>query len=187
MTQVYQIGDFVGMVDAPPTVARVPRLWYLLRVHPNKEMVVADRLLSRDVCCYVPKELWSQRTGWNRRRLVEQPVFSGIVFVADYDAEILRLRVLTDGILGMVMFGGRAAYANAGTMAEIHSFEERLRLPIGKRRYKAGQSVRIVDGPFRWWEGPIERLDSEGRLRVLISVLGRQVSLPLDETQIEPA
>jgi transcriptional antiterminator NusG len=44
----------------------------------------------------------------------------------------------------------------------------------------------VIRGPFDMWEGRIERLDSHGRLRVLLDVLSRQVPVELDETQIEP-
>jgi transcriptional antiterminator NusG len=186
MTALYNIGDFVGY--APPPVAEVPipKLWYMIRVMPNREFAVQDKLLARGVCAYVPRETWSQRTAWNRRRICEKPIFDGVIFVPDFDADIRRLRGYADGLVGFVRFGDRAASAGRQVMDAIHRIEERLRLPLGKRKLAAGQQVRVISGPFGYFEGMIERLDSHGRLKVLLHVFERQVSVELEETQIEP-
>jgi transcriptional antiterminator NusG len=187
MMHLLKIGDFVGMVDLPIREAKLePKRWYLLRVHPNRELGVVDRLLDRGVMAYVPRESWSKRTVWSRQRIAKLPIFPGIAFIADFDANLRRLRDLADGIVGFVTFGERVAYAGEQVMASIHRLEERLNLPLGQRRYAVNQEVRVIRGPFDMWEGRIERLDSHGRLRVLLDVLGRQVPIELDETQIEP-
>jgi len=45
--------------------------------------------------------------------------------------------------------------------------------------FKIGQTVRIADGPFAELLGTLEHLDSAGRVRVLIDLLGRSVSVAL--------
>jgi transcriptional antiterminator NusG len=186
MTALYNIGDFVGYAEPPVVEAPIPKLWYMIRVMPNRELTVQDKLLTRGVCVYVPRETWSQRTVWNRRRICERPIFDGVIFVPDFDADIRRLRGYTDGLIGFVRFGDRAACAAAQIMEAIHRIEERLRLPLGKRKFAAGQQVRVISGPFGYFEGMIERLDSHGRLKVLLHVFERQVSVELEEAQIEP-
>lgn len=183
---VLQIGDFIDFIDMVPQARRAPRAWALTRVHPNREMTVTARLLERGVTAYVATETWSRPTSFNRRRIARLPIFAGLIFVADFDAHLGRLRTLADGVIGFVAFGGQVAFASQQTMAEVHMLEARLSQPLGQRKFKVGQIVRVVQGPFNWWEGPIDRLDSHGRINVLLDVLGRQVAVPFDETQIEP-
>jgi transcription elongation factor/antiterminator RfaH len=45
--------------------------------------------------------------------------------------------------------------------------------------FKIGQAVRIADGPFADFVGTLERLDAAGRVRVLLDLLGRSVSVVL--------
>lgn len=181
-----QIGDFAGFMDSCDIALPIPKLWYLLKIMPNREMMVTDRLRDRGVCIQLPVETSSERGAFGRRVLRQKPIFSGIAFVADFDAKLRYLRNLAEGVIGFVTFGEEIAAANAKTMTEVRAFEAKLQLPYGQRKYALGQKVRVTDGSFNWWEGPIERLDSHGRLRVLLDVLGRQVPVELDETQIEP-
>jgi transcriptional antiterminator NusG len=186
MTALYNIGDFVGYAAPRVVDAPIPKLWYMIRVMPNRELTVQDKLLARGVCAYVPRETWSRRTVWNRQRICERPIFDGVVFVPDFDADIRRLRNSADGVIGFVRFGDRAACAGRQVMDAIHRIEDRLRMPLGQRKFVAGQQVRVISGPFGYFEGMIERLDSHGRLKVLLHVFERQVSVELEETQIEP-
>jgi transcriptional antiterminator NusG len=161
----------------------------LVRLHPNTEIKVAKRLNDRGVPAYVPQERWSRKSSWNKRMVDIRPIFDGLMFVPADDrySDLNRMRNLSDGVVGFVRFNnGSFAIARPDAMASICRLEERLSLPMGQRRYVVGQAVVVTDGPFGLWEGKIERLDSNGRLRVLMELLGSQVKVDLDETQIEP-
>jgi transcription antitermination factor NusG len=45
--------------------------------------------------------------------------------------------------------------------------------------FKIGQAVRIAEGPFAELLGTLEHLDAGGRVRVLLDLLGRSVSVAL--------
>ena len=186
MRKLLEIGDFVCFMDSCDLALPIPKLWYLLRIQPNREMTVTDKLRDRGISIVLPIETSSVRGAFGRNVLRQLPLFAGIAFVADFDAKLRRLRELADGIIGFVTFGEEIAAATPKTMSEVRAMETRMRLPYGQRKYSIGQTVRVINGSFNWWEGPIERLDSHGRLRVLLDVLGRQVPVELDETQIEP-
>ena len=185
--QPLQIGDFVGFMDSCDVSLPIPKLWYLLRIQPNREMNVHDRLVDRGISSYLPKEKRSVRGTWSRRVLRTMPIFPGILFVPDFDADVRRLKALADGIIGFVMFGERAAYAAPDTMQKIRKVEIDLDVPPSQRprMFHLTQKVRVIDGPFDMWEGTIERLDSHGRLRVLLNVLERETPVEMDESQIE--
>jgi transcriptional antiterminator NusG len=182
-----KIGDFAGYMDSCDVAVPLPQLWYLLRIQPNREMTVEEKLAKRGVSFSLPKEKRSVKGTWSRRVLRTIPIFPGLIFVPDFEADIRRLKNLAEGIIGFVTFGDRAAYARPSTMRSIWAMETALDIPPSQRprAYAIGQLVRIVDGPFDMWEGKIERLDSHGRLRVLLNVLERETPVEMDESQIE--
>jgi transcription elongation factor/antiterminator RfaH len=53
--------------------------------------------------------------------------------------------------------------------------------------FRIGQTVRIADGPFANFVGKLERLDAAGRVRVLLDLLGRSVSVALPREALTAA
>ncbi|MDW8279990.1 MAG: KOW motif-containing protein, partial [bacterium] len=51
---------------------------------------------------------------------------------------------------------------------------------------RVGELVKIIDGPFKDYEGKILEIDNErGRVRVLVPIFGRETPLDLDVLQIK--
>jgi transcription antitermination factor NusG len=184
MTALYAIGDFVGTVERPAMAAPLPKLWYLLRLHPNFDLKAERQLLERGISAYVPKEKVTVRMVWHRDRSVEKivPMFPGSMFIPDYEADIERLKRHATGIGGFVKCAGEALRISLRTMEEIRRFEARRRDP-SKRKFHVGQRVRIIGGPFDMLEGQIDRIDPRYRIRVLIDFLGAKSRF--DEDQVE--
>lgn len=52
--------------------------------------------------------------------------------------------------------------------------------------FDKGESVRIIDGPFRHFIGSVEEINSErGKLKVMVSIFGRPTPVELDFLQVE--
>jgi hypothetical protein len=185
MTALYNIGDFVEFVERPALVKPLPKVWYLLRLHPNYDRKAERQLRRRGVSVYVPKEKRTVKGVWNRRMLREVPIFSGGMFIPDFEADLPRLKSIADGIGGFVRFGAEPLCVSLAWMDRIRKFEETMNLNPGQRKFNAGQHVRIVGGMWDMWEGKIARLDSHYRLSVLIDILGREVPIQFDEDQVE--
>jgi transcriptional antiterminator NusG len=92
----------------------------------------------------------------------------------------------TTGVGDFVGTAGRPA-----PMKE-HEIEKMLRdsqkpenEPMVKLTYSKGEHVVIKEGPFAGYEGTIDELDPEkGKVRVLVTIFGRQAPIELDEWQI---
>ena len=163
-----------------------------------KERKVIDLLLRRGVSCYAPTfqhqvkvhRRWQQWT-LPKTRQVRSPIFPGIIFVPDFDADIPRLKHLCGDVVGLLRLGEFAARMNTTMFRSVQLLEKTMGLPLSqvKRSFKAGDPIRVKwdpANPFAMWSGRFDRLDGKGRLRVLLTGLSREVPVTLPEDQIEP-
>ena len=52
--------------------------------------------------------------------------------------------------------------------------------------YELGESIKVTGGPFQDFAGIIDQIDAgRGKLRVLVSMFGRETPVELDFTQVE--
>jgi len=57
--------------------------------------------------------------------------------------------------------------------------------PKYKIDVKAGDAVKIVDGPFKDFDGKVDDVDeAKGKVKVLVSIFGRETPVELDFLQI---
>lgn len=69
--------------------------------------------------------------------------------------------------------------------AQIADSEETERPKV---HYEVGETVKITDGPFLNFSGVIEEIDPErGRLKVMVSIFGRNTPVDLEYWQVEKA
>lgn len=186
MTQaLLSIGDFVGMVERPTMAMRNPKIWYMLRLHPNYDLKAERQLLERGRSPYVPKEQKSKVLGWGRSDRRWVPIFPGAMFVPDFDADLPTLKRLAEGIGGFVKVDGQALGVSLGWMERIRAFEAMIRACPPSRKFGIGQKVRVVGGVWDMWEGKIGSLDPHDRITMLIEAIAGEVPVQLDESQVE--
>jgi transcription termination/antitermination protein NusG len=53
--------------------------------------------------------------------------------------------------------------------------------------FSAGDSVKVVEGPFASFVGTVEAVNPNGKLKVNVSIFGRPTPVELDDTQVEKA
>ncbi|MCK1669423.1 transcription termination/antitermination NusG family protein [Bradyrhizobium sp. 153] len=189
MTMAYKIGDFVEYVPLLDEVAAVPlepERWFLLLTYPHKERKVMRTFRERGVSAYFP--VVRKRT-MHRGRLcdVAAPLFAQAIFIPDFQAALGGVKV--DGVDGYFKMGDCYPYLKRTDMANVRALEAMGSVPIARRKrlWSVGQLVRINSGPFASFQGTIDRLDSKGRLNVLVDIFKRMTPVEFEEGQIESA
>jgi transcription termination/antitermination protein NusG len=72
-----------------------------------------------------------------------------------------------------------------GMLAQMKEREDTV---TSKINYEVGDKVKVADGPFQNQQGIVEEVDSErGKLRVSVSIFGRDTPVELEYWQVEKA
>jgi transcriptional antiterminator NusG len=153
--------------------------WFAIRTRSNREAVITDSLLGKGF------EAWCPRYKTTRSNTVGpgKAVFPGYVFCRL--AVSHRMPVLTvPGVVGIVSSGRIPLSIDEKEIESLRIVME-SRLPIGPHDYlKAGDSVRIKDGPLTGAEGYIMQKEGE-HLVVSITLLQRSVSVSVQGHWLE--
>lgn len=90
----------------------------------------------------------------------------------------------TEGVTGFVGAGLKPTAISEKEVEAIMKFV-RQEQPKFKTRFSVGEAVKITEGPFADFLGTIDKIDDErGKVRVLVSIFGRETPLELDFFQV---
>ena len=75
---------------------------------------------------------------------------------------------------------------NTEAMAILNRVEEGVNKPRPKILFEAGEVIRVIDGPFKDFNGVVEEVNYEkSKLRISVLIFGRSTSVELDFGQVE--
>lgn len=121
-----------------------------------------------------------------QRKVIQRRVFPGYILVEMIMTEESWYVVRnTPGVTGFVSSGDKPAPLRE---EEVSKILKRMETDQPKVRvtYRPGQAVHIIDGPFADFRGTVEEVNMEkGKVRVLVSMFGRETPLELDLLQVE--
>jgi len=171
-----------------------PGQWYVLHTYSGYEDAVADSLRQRieslDMAdkifkVLVPKEKQIE-IKHGKRRTVEKKIFPGYVLVKMLVTEeswyVVRNTPSVTGFIG------------SGTVPvpisdeEMNIIKKRMKIeePKHKINLKLGELVHISDGPFKEYDGAVSEIDeARGKIKVLVSIFGRETPVELDFLQVK--
>ncbi len=120
-----------------------------------------------------------------QRRTVTKRVFPGYILVQmALDDESWNVVRNTPGVTGFVGSGGKPTPLREEEVNRILKMSESA--PRVKVGFSKGQSVRIVDGPFIDFVGVVDEINMEkGKVKVLLTLFGRETPVELDFLQVE--
>lgn len=170
------------------------RHWYVLHTYSGYEDSVAwnlkQRIESMDMQdkifeALVPKEKKIKiRDG--KRTTVEEKIFPGYVLVdmivTDDSWYVVRN---TPNVTGFV---GSGTVPTPIAEDELNYLKKRMGAdePKFKVDLQIGELVKITDGPFKDYEGKIGEVDdSHGKVKVMVTIFGRETPVELDFLQVK--
>ena len=121
-----------------------------------------------------------------QKRTVTKKILPGYVLVQmkmnDQNWNMVRN---TPGVTGFVGSGSKPTPLREDEIKQIlkQMAAEAPRVKVG---FKPGQSVRVTDGPFIDFVGIVDEISAEkGKVKVLLSLFGRETPVELDFLQVE--
>jgi transcriptional antiterminator NusG len=79
-----------------------------------------------------------------------------------------------------------AAITEKEAMNILNKVEEGVNKPRPKTLFEVGEVIRIIDGPFKDFNGIVEEVNYEkNKLKISVLIFGRSTSVELDFGQIE--
>lgn len=121
-----------------------------------------------------------------QRRTVTKKVFPGYILVQmKLDDESWNVVRNTPGVTGFVGSGNKPTPLSD---AEVESILKQMKegAPRVKIGFRKGDSVRVVDGPFTDFVGVVDEInEARGKVKVLLTLFGRETSVELDFLQVQ--
>lgn len=170
--------------------------WYIIHAQTGQELKVKSSLEGRMreeqtgvliSQVLVPTERVAEVRG-GKKRISERKFFPGYLLVEmEMTDESWHLVRTTPGVTGFIGAGRRPVSLSPEEVAEIlRQTEERKDKPTSRVTFQKGEGVRVIEGPFTNFSGVIEEVNvARGKLKVLVSIFGRQTPVELEFWQVE--
>lgn len=182
--------------EAPKPAAGGPKQWYIIHTQTGQELKVKGSLEGkiqqgldggRIGAVLVPTERVTEVRG-GKKRISERKFFPGYLLVEmEMTDDSWHLVRTTQGVTGFIGAGRRPVSLSEEEVNEIlKQTQERKEKPSPRVTFQKGEGVRVIEGPFTNFSGAIEEVNTaRGKLKVLVSIFGRQTPVELEFWQVE--
>ena len=165
--------------------------WYVVSTYSGYENAVAAAIMKaaenrrmQDLIheVSIPLEKVTEITEKGPKE-VERKVFPGYVLVK---------MIMTDDSWHLVhAVRGATGFVGTDGKAVPLSDEEIIALGVERREikvgYDIGDTVKVIDGPLSGFNGTVDELEiTKNRVRVVVSMFGRETPIDLELDQVEP-
>jgi len=168
--------------------------WYAIHTYPASEDTVAQNLKQRIDSLdmgdrifnvLVPKEK-KIKIKSGKRQVVEEKIYPNYVFVemvvTDDSWYVVRNTPRVTGFIGSGVTPVPISDEEIEKLLKRMGKEE----PTYKINVEIDDAVKIIDGPFKDFDGKISEIDkTRGKIKVLINMFGRETPVELDFLQVK--
>jgi len=171
--------------------------WYVVHAYSNFEnkvkQALEERIKREGLGQYFGKilvpteEVLEMRMGQQRKS--ERKFFPGYVLVQmELTDETWHLVKDVPKVLGFI--GGTsdrpAPISDKEALSILNRVEEGVNKPKPKVLFEVGEVLRIIDGPFKDFNGVVEEVNYEkSKLKISVLIFGRSTSVELGFSQVE--
>ena len=170
--------------------------WYVLHTYSGYEENVKQNLTQRIESMDMENKIFNIliptekkiKIKNGKRKIIEEKIFPGYVLVemevTDESWYVVRN---TPNVTGFI---GTGTIPTPISEDEIKNLQKRMGVeePKFKIDVSINSPVSIIDGPFKNLDGKVIEIDeSKGKIKVLVSMFGRETPVELDFLQIKKA
>jgi len=167
--------------------------WYVLNIRTGYENSIQKEIWQRVEAMGMEKKILEMLVPVQKKIVVkkgkqnikEEKIFPGYVLIkVELDGETWDLIKNTDGVRGFVKTDKYPRPLPESEIKAIMKFQE-VEQPSYQASFSVGEAVKIIDGAFADFIGSVETIDNtKGKIKVLISFLGREAPVELDFSQV---
>jgi transcriptional antiterminator NusG len=167
--------------------------WYIVHTYSGHENKVAKSLRQRVESMGFEEKIFdiivptrnTIKVSQGKKETVKEKIFPGYVLVKMIlDDESWLLVRTTQGVTAFIGAGNKPTPISDKEVEAIQKFID-TEEPLYKTAFVKGEAVKIVDGPFTDFLGTIDNIDeAKGKLKVLVSIFGRETPVELDFLQV---
>ena len=168
--------------------------WYILKTKVNCEarakealLKAAERIQAKDSVQEVmipEREVIQVVKGKKTHRL--QKVYPGYIFIKMRMTEGLWHAVQSTAHVSHFLGGGKPLEVPPQELDRVNKkVEDISQSPKAGISFVVGESVKVIDGPFKSFSGAVEEVNPEkGRVKVSVSIFGRPTPVDFDFAQV---
>lgn len=167
--------------------------WYIVHTYSGHENKVAKSLHQRIESMGFEERIFeiivptreTVKVSQGKKENVKEKIFPGYVLVRMIlDDESWLLVRTTQGVTAFIGAGNKPTPISEKEVEAIQKFMA-TEQPLYKTAFTVGEAVKIVDGPFADFLGTVDNIDeAKGKLKVLVSIFGRETPVELDFLQV---
>lgn len=168
--------------------------WYIVHTYAGHENKVATSLKQRVQTMGFEDRIFDVivptrntiKVSQGKKETVQEKIFPGYVIIRMIlDDESWLLVRTTQGVTAFIGAGNKPTPISQQEVEAIQKFMQQEE-PLYKAAFTVGEAVKIIDGPFADFLGTIDNIDeAHGKLRVLVSIFGRETPVELDFLQVK--
>ncbi|MBI3631604.1 MAG: transcription termination/antitermination factor NusG [Candidatus Staskawiczbacteria bacterium] len=170
------------------------RNWYVLHTYAGYEDAVLNNLKKRIESMGMEDKIFNVliptekkiKIKSGKREIIEEKIYPGYVLVemivTDESWYVVRNTPRVTGFIGMGIIP---------TPISPEEIKELLgKIEVSEPKYKieilVGDAIKITDGPFKDFDGKVSEIDEErGKIKVMVTMFGRETSVELDYLQVK--
>jgi transcription elongation factor/antiterminator RfaH len=161
--------------------------WYVVHTQPQREVQAAQQLENQDYRVFLPRFFKSRRHA-RKFETVMAPLFPRYIFIIlNLGRDRWRSVNGTLGVDRLLMRAGEPEPVPHGLVEQLTGATAADGVVRCGPALKEGQTIRVTAGPFAELVGKLESLDDQGRVRVLLEIMGGKIPVLLPETLVAPA
>ncbi|MBI2039867.1 transcription termination/antitermination factor NusG [Candidatus Microgenomates bacterium] len=168
--------------------------WYVVHTYSGHENKVAATLKQRIESEHLENKIFEVLVPMQdkieiksgKKMTVKEKIFPGYILVKMLldDQSWLAVRT-TQGVTAFVGMGNKPTPISDQEVQTIVKFTQE-EAPTFKQVFATDDTVKIIDGPFAEFIGKVDSVDQEkGKVRVLVSIFGRETPVELDFLQVQ--